>query len=53
MIWENDPAKQTAVIKVERPANILQESKWKEEHEWLAKRIEDFNRVFRPLVRKS
>lgn len=49
--WENDPAKQTAVIKIERPANIMNNNNWIEEHAWHAKALEDLDRVFRPLVR--
>lgn len=49
--WENDPAKQTAVIKIERPANIMDSNNWTEEHAWHAKALEDLDRVFRPLVR--
>ena len=49
--WENDPNKQTAVIKTERLCDIGNDAKWKEDHEWLRHTIESLDRVFRPVLR--
>ena len=51
LTWENDPKKQTAVLKIERPADIENNARWKEEHEWLRQKLESLDRVFRPLVK--
>lgn len=50
--WENNPDKQTAVIKIEKSADISNESDWLNQHEWFKQKLESFRRVFRPLVRE-
>ena len=50
--WENNPDKQTAVIKIEKSADISNESDWLDQHEWFKQKLEAFRRVFRPLVRE-
>ena len=50
--WENNPDKQTAVIKIEKSADISNESDWLDQHEWFKQKLESFRRVFRPLVRE-
>lgn len=49
--WENDPNKQTAVIKTGRPSDIADQSQWDVEYEWLRHALESLDRVFRPIVR--
>ena len=50
--WENNPDKQTAVIKLERPADISNESDWPDQHEWFKSQLESFRHVLRPIVRE-
>ena len=50
--WENNPNKQTAVIKLEIDADIDNEEDWLKQHEWFKDKIETFDRVFRPIVRE-
>lgn len=52
LTWENNPNKQTAVIKLEMGADIDNEDDWSRQHEWFKDKIETFDRVFRPIVRE-
>jgi hypothetical protein len=48
--WENEASKQTAVIKIEKKANISDEGDWESQQLWLKDMLEKFDDVFRPLV---
>jgi len=48
--WENEENKQTAVIKIEKQADIYDEGDWEAQQLWLKTMLEKFNTVFRPLV---
>lgn len=50
--WENNPNKQTAVIKLEQSADIKNEIDWVEQHKWFKEKLEAFRLVFRPIVRE-
>jgi hypothetical protein len=50
--WENSPTKQTAVIKTERVADISNEEDWINQHAWMKDMLENFKRVFRPIVKE-
>ncbi|MCB9965833.1 MAG: DUF4268 domain-containing protein [Rhodospirillales bacterium] len=50
--WENSPTKQTAVIKIEKLADISNETDWINQHAWLKEMLEKFKRVFRPIVKE-
>lgn len=50
--WENNSTKQTAVIKIEKLADIFDEDDWINQHTWLGEMLENFKRVFRPIVKE-
>lgn len=51
LIWENDPSKQTSVIKVEKALDLSNEESWKEGFVWFAEKLSDINKVFRPFMK--
>lgn len=48
--WHNPPERRSARLFVRRTTNILDESKWSEDYQWLQTYLELFYKVFRPKV---
>lgn len=48
--WENNPDKETAVIKTEKRADINNKSDWLKQHEWLKEALEKLDTTFRPIA---
>jgi hypothetical protein len=51
LFWENAPEKISRKVWVKRSVNLNDESDWGNQARWLIGRLEEFTRVFGPLVR--
>jgi hypothetical protein len=50
--WHNPPETRNCRVFIRRAADITDTAMWPEQHEWLRTRLEAFERVFGPRVRK-